>query len=337
MPAITTGELARLLAVDLQGDENVTLEGVSGIAEAKQGDLSFIHSPKYVPQIQTTRASALIIPQGMETDFRPVLRCENPYLTFAKAISVIAPQAKKAPVGVHPTAILGAGVRMGEGVSIQANVVVEDNAFIGEHTVLYPMSYVGQGSVIGDNCIIYPRVTIGERVAIGSRTTIHPGTNIGGDLTPNEQLVKSNAPFVEIGEEVEIGANGVIANGKDRTTQIGAGTKIDNLVRISSGAQIGRSCILVAQTGVGENSTLEDGVTLAGQASVCDGLHVGKGAIIAAQSVVETDVPPGEVYYGFPARPHDQEMRLKVCINRLPKLFKTVKQLQEKLKEKSKE
>ncbi len=331
MPVLTTGELAQELGAILEGDATVPLSGVSGIVEADPGDLSFIHNPKYIDKIAQTQASALIVPMTLETDFRPILRAENPYLTFAKAISILAPGRQLPPPGIHSTAVIGQNVSIGEGASIQAHVIVEEGCFIGDHVVLYPMSYIGAGSAIGDESVIHPRVTIGERVSVGARAIIHPGTSIGSEGMNNGDQSTNPALSVEIGDDIEIGSNVVVAKGRSEPTRIGSGTKIDNLVQIGSDAQIGNCCIIVAQTGIGENVVLEDGVTLAGQASIRPGIRVGKGATIAAQSVVETDVPAGQVYFGFPAKPHDQEMRIKVCVSKLPNLFKTVKELEKKL------
>jgi len=333
MSMMTTGQLAEQLDLELQGDPNVPLFGVAGIAEAEPGDLSFIHSPKYVDKISTTKAAALIVPTNLETDFRPVLRSDAPYMAFAKAISILAPGRQAPPPGVHRTAVLGCNVFVGEGISIQAHVIVEDDTIIGDNAVLYPMVYAGRGSVIGEGTVIHPRVTLGEKVIVGARCIIHPGTSIGSEASSLVFKASSDRPSVEIGDNVEIGSNVVIARGDRTPTRIGSGTKIDNLVQIGSGAQIGQNCIIVAQTGIGDNAVLEDGVTLAGQAAIRPGMRVGRGATIAAQSVVETDVPEGQVFFGFPAKPHDQEMRIKVCINRLPNLFKTVKDLEKKMED----
>lgn len=335
MPVLTTGELAELLGATLQGDANVPLSGVSGIVEADPGDLSFIHNPKYIDKIAETRASALIVPANLETDFRPILRSENPYLTFAKAITILAPGRQLPAPGIHQTAVIGQNVSLGEGVSIQAHVIVEDGCVIGDHVVLYPMSYVGPESVIGDESVIHPRVTLGERVIVGARCIIHPGTSIGSEGVQVGGEFMAPGLSLEVGDDVEIGSNVVVAKGSTEPTRIGSGTKIDNLVQIGSSAQVGRNCIIVAQTGIGENVILEDGVTLAGQASIRPGLCIGRGATIAAQSVVETDVPEGQVYFGFPAKPHDQEMRIKVCISKLPSLFKSVKELEKKVQDHS--
>jgi UDP-3-O-[3-hydroxymyristoyl] glucosamine N-acyltransferase len=134
-----------------------------------------------------------------------------------------------------------------------------------------------------------------------------------------------------IGADVEIGANTTIDRGSIGATEIGDGVKIDNLVHIAHNVRIGAHSIIVAQVGIAGSTTIGKGVTLAGQAGIPGHLHIGDGATIAAQAGVFGDVPAGETYSGYPARPHKEALRTQAGLARLPDVIRRLTVLEKAL------
>lgn len=325
---LTLKELSEKLGEPYEGDGSITLERVAEITSAKEGDLSFVANPKYVSNIPNCKASALIIPTELETDFRPVIRSANPYLTFTKALRLFHDTPRRASGGVHPTSHVAPSAVLGMDVTVMAHVNIEEGAIIGDRSILYPGVYVGVGARLGNETFLYPHVTIADGCVIGDRTILHAGCRIGSQ-TPGGDALLANPP-VELGADLELGANVVVAGGLHRTTRIGDGAKIDNLVQIGEGTQIGPHCIIIAQVTIGEGVEMGEQTVIAGQVVISPGISIGSGVRVGAQSVVVDDVPPKSIYWGSPAQPHQQEKRLKANIARLPKLFEKIQRLEDK-------
>ncbi len=334
----TLEEIAGLVEGELLGDGNTIITGISGIREAVEGDITFLANPKYFPLIEKTRASAIITSRDTETTFRPIVRTENPSLAFAKIISSFAPYEARRPQGIHPTAILGKELNLGRDVAIGPYVVVEDGVAIQDNTIIYSGCFIGQHTKIGMETLIYPNVSIRERVTIGNRVIIHSGTVIGSDgfgfATINGLHHKiPQIGTVEIGDDVEIGANVTIDRARFEKTIIGKGTKIDNLVQIAHNVIIGENSIIVAQVGISGSTTVGKNVTLAGQAGVVGHISIGDNAVVMAQSGVSKSVPAQTMVWGYPAKPEKIAKRVNACVQNLPKLYNTVAELRKKIKE----
>lgn len=329
------GEIAAIVEGDLLGAADVSIHGVATIEEAKGGDIVFALNGKYLEEAFSSQASAVIVGQEVTKAPKPIIRTNNPRLAFAKVLELFAPVVRAKP-GIHPGAILGEGVNIGEDVAIGAYVTVGDRVSIGNGVIIYPQTYVGNEVVIGAGSIIYPRVTLGQRVRLGQRVIIHSGSVIGSDgfgyleVEGRHQKIPQNGTVV-IRDDVEIGANVTIDRATTGATSIGRGTKIDNLVQIAHNVTIGEDCLVVAQTGISGSVKIGDHVTLAGQVGVVGHLSIGSGSVIAAKSGVTKDIAPNQYMSGFPAKPHEEEKRIKAAIPRLPQLLKRVKELERKL------
>lgn len=335
---MTLEEVARIVDGEVSGDKAVVVTGICGIKEAKEGDLTFVANSKYLPLIKNTRASAIITSKDVKKTAKPIIRTDNPSLAFAKMVSLMAPNEIAHPKGIDSRAVIGKNVKIGKDVAIQAYVVIEDNAQIGDRTIIYAGSYVGAGTKIGSDCLIYPRVTIRERIIIGDRVTIHSGTVIGSDGFGFATVCGVHHKIPQIGivaieDDVDIGANVTIDRARFGRTVIGKGTKIDNLVQIAHNVEIGEHSIIVAQSGISGSTNIGNNVIIAGQSGVVGHITIGDNSIIAAKSGVAKSLPPGSMVFGYPARPIQKTKRINACLSRLPDLFRLVSLIEKKLKD----
>ncbi len=335
----TLKEIAEFVEGEVIGDESVVITSVCGIKEAREGDITFVANSRYVNLMNHTQASAIIVSNEIRTNTsKPLIRTENPSLAFAKIVSLLAPNEVVKPEGIHPTAIIGRNVKLGKGVAIQPYVVIEDGVEIGDNTVIYALTYIGHHARIGNECLLYPHVSVRERVTIGNRVIIHSGTVIGSDGFGFATVRGVHHRIPQIGtvvieDDVEIGANVTIDRARFEKTWIKRGTKIDNLVQIAHNVVIGENTIVVAQTGISGSTVVGKNVILAGQSGVIGHVEVGDNVIVAARSGVTKSVPPNICVSGYPAKPHHKAKRINACVQRLPELFRVVKQLEERLAE----
>jgi UDP-3-O-[3-hydroxymyristoyl] glucosamine N-acyltransferase len=334
----TLKEIAELLNGELVGDATLVITGVSGIKEAQEGDITFLANPKYLPLLEETRASAIITSRDIKSAAKPIIRTENPSLAFAKIVSFMAPCEIKHPQGIHPSVILGKDVSLGRNVAIGPYAVIEDSVTIGENTIIYSGCFVGHHTKIGSNTLIYAHVSIRERITIGNRVIIHNGTVIGSDGFGFATISGLHHKIpqigtVEIGDDVEIGANVTIDRARFDKTVIGRGTKIDNLVQIAHNVVIGENSIIVAQVGISGSTTVGKNVILAGQVGLVGHINIGDNAVVMAQSGVSKSIPAGTTAWGYPAKPANIAKRVNACVQNLPRLYDTIAQLKKRIEE----
>ncbi|MCK4245178.1 MAG: UDP-3-O-(3-hydroxymyristoyl)glucosamine N-acyltransferase [Candidatus Omnitrophica bacterium] len=330
-------EIAETVGGKIIGDGNTIITGISGIIEAKKGDIAFVANRKYLHLMEKTKASAILVFPNITNSSRPLIQVENPSLAFSKIISSIGPEPIQFPPSIHPTAVIGENVKLGKNVSIQPYVVIEDNSKIGDHTTLCSGVYIGHYTQIGNNCRIYPYVSIRERIIIGNRVIVHSGTIIGSDGFGFAALRGVHHKIPQIGtvvieDDVEIGANVTIDRARFDKTWIKKGVKIDNLVQIAHNVVIGENSIIVAQVGISGSTTIGKNVIIAGQAGLIGHITVGDNAVIAGKSGVTKDIPANLHVSGFPAREKGRDMKAYAYISRFPKLLKKIAILEERIK-----
>jgi UDP-3-O-[3-hydroxymyristoyl] glucosamine N-acyltransferase len=332
------GEIAHLVDGELIGDPEEVITGISGIKEAKEGDITFLANSKYSCLMHSTKASAVIAARDVGDFKKPIIKTDNPSVAFTKVVGLVAPNDIKHPQGIHPTAVISSKAVLGDGASIGAYTVIEDGVTIAKNTIIYSGCYVGRNTKIGADCLIYPHVAIRERVEICDRVIIHSGAVIGSDgfgfaMVKGVQKKIPQIGSVTIEDDVEIGANVTIDRARFDRTVIGEGTKIDNLVQIAHNVITGKNCVIVAQAGVSGSTVLGEGVILAGQAGIVGHIRIGDRSLVHAQAGVTKSIPANTKVSGYPAKVHSEAKRVNACIQRLPELYKKIKELEAKVSE----
>jgi UDP-3-O-[3-hydroxymyristoyl] glucosamine N-acyltransferase len=333
----TLQELAAMSGGELVGDSALKITGAASLVEATAGEISFFANRKYVGLLRKTCASAVFVPPDFADPISAAqIRVTNPAKAFEQVVLKLAPKPITFAPGVHPTVIVDPSAQLGERVSIQPHAVIEAGAKIGDDTIIGAGSYVGHEAVIGSACLIYPRVTIRERTRVGLRVIIHSGAVIGGDgfgfeVVDGRQKKLQQLGFVQIDDDVEIGANTTIDRARFGRTWIQEGVKIDNLVQIAHNVVIGKNSIIVAQTGISGSTRVGERVTMAGQVGIVGHVEIADDSVIAARSGVSKSVPGG-VWFGYPAGPIDKVKQQIAWIRSLGKLFARVKELEKKLR-----
>ena len=334
---LTLGLIAeRLGGATISVDPNLEIRGVNDLRSAQPDQISFLQNPKYEPAALASQAGAILVYKSAPEYPFPQIRVDQPSRAFEQVCSWFAPSVVPPTIGVHPTAFVADGVTLGEGVSIQANAVIEAGVKIGKGAVIGAGTFIGTDSVIGDDTLIYANVVIRERSVIGSRVIIQPGAVIGSDgfgyeFQKGKHIKIAQIGYVQIDDDAEIGANTTIDRGRFGRTHIGEGTKIDNLVQIAHNVTIGAHCIIVAQTGISGSTALGRYVTLAGQVGTVGHIFIGDRATVTAQSGVSKDVPAGIVVAGHHAIPLRESLKQEALVRRLPELLRRIQDLEARL------
>jgi UDP-3-O-[3-hydroxymyristoyl] glucosamine N-acyltransferase len=331
-------ELADRLGCRLEGDGEADIVRVAGLQEAGPADLAFLANPKYEKHLASTRAAAVILHEGVSAAPCAVLRARDPYLAFARAVRLFAPDWRPAP-GVHSLAAVAGDARLGADVSVGPFVAIGAGAAIGPRTVIFPNVTIGDGAAIGRDCVIHSNVAIRERVSIGDRVVLQNGVVLGADGYgfvrcedgSHEKIPQVAAVVIE--DDVEIGANTTVDRPAVGETRIRAGAKIDNLVQIAHGVTVGRNVLMAAQVGIAGSTEIGDDVVFGGQVGVGGHLTIGRGSIAVGQSGVTHSLKPGAMVAGYPAIDSRQWRKASVVFRRLPELKRRIEELEAQVAE----
>jgi len=317
----------------IRGETSEVVRGLASLAAAGPGDLSFLGNPKYKSEVPATRASVVLLPVGYSGEPSPgqlFLLVANPSVALARVCARIERLLWPAPLaGVHPSAVVAPGAMIAPTATIGPLCVVEAGAQIGERVHLQAQVFVGREARIGDDSWLMPGVVLASECVLGRRVRVQPGAVIGSDgfgyeFSQGRHEKVPQVGHVAVGDDVEIGANSTIDRARLSRTEVGEGTKIDNLVQIAHNVVIGKHCLICAQVGISGSTQLADFVVLGGQAGLAGHLAIGKGAKVGGGAAVTADVPAGIFVNGSPAIPLQLERRLVVLQRRLPDLFKRV-------------
>lgn len=332
---IRLSDLAARIGARVLGDGDAVVSGVAPIEEAGPGQVTFLANPRYARHAQNTRAAAVIAREPVEGAKAAFLLSENPYHAFACAVEVFHPPVRPAP-GISERAFVHPLARLGKDVAIAPFAVVEEEATIGDRTVIGAGVFVGRGAAVGEDCLFYPHVTLYPGVRVGARVILHAGCVIGSDgfgFAPGRGGYKKipQVGTVEIADDVEIGANTTVDRAALGVTRIGPGTKLDNLIQVGHNVVIGRDTVIAAQTGISGSCRIGDRVMMGGQVGIAGHIEVGDGVMLGAQTGVAGSVSADEspAWSGTPAIPHAVWLRVSALLPKLPDLFRRVRRLEE--------
>ena len=318
------------------GNSEQPVNGVNSVELAGAAELVFAEDEASAAKALVSNAGSAILRAGI-VEVYPTGKCiveaDQPRLWFARAAKLLAPALHA--TGVHPAAVIGANVLLGEGVSVGPCAVIGENASIGAGTRIEAGAVIGEGVQIGSDCRIYPRAVLYPGTTLGDRVIVHAGAALGADGFGyvRDKATGAYTQFPQQGtlvieDDVEIGANTTIDRGALKRTKIGRGTKTDNLVHVGHNCEIGEDVILVAGVGISGSCSVGNGAVIAGQVGIGDHAHVGPGVILGGQAGVLSGktvtnegmgVKPGTVLWGTPARPLMQVLREQAVLTRLAK------------------
>ncbi len=336
MPSMKLGELATRLGAELRGNAELEVTGVKGIEEAGPSEVTFVANPRYAGLARTTHAAAVLVEPEFPVIENATLRIKNPYLAFSRALGLFYQPPAYAP-GIHPTAVIDPSAEIAEGAHIGAYVVIGPGVKLGPHAILLPHVVLYPGVVTGSHLFAHAHSVVREGCVLGDHVTLENGAIIGADgfgFAKNEaghwEKIPQSGP-VRLGNRVDVQANACIDRATVGITEIGDGTKVDNLVQVGHGSRVGQNTLLCAQVGLAGSSQVGSNAILAGQAGVAGHCTLGDGVILTAQSGVSHDVPPGKMISGSPAFDNRLWLRAVATFQRLPELLKRIDRVEKKL------
>ena len=323
----TVRELAELVGGEVCGDGERIVTAARPFAEAGDGDITFLDHTPSLPE--TSGATAIVAPPGVIIVGPTLIRVTDPFTAFVTIASHLHGRPQPGPLGIDPLADVNPTVVIGPAATIEAFAVVRAGAVIGARCRIHSGAIIGRDCRLGDDVTLHPHAVLYDRTIVGNRVTVHANGVIGADgfgyrLQDGKHAKVPQLGWVEVGDDVEIGACSTIHRGTFGPPRIGAGTKIDNLVMIAHNCQVGRHNILVSQMGMAGSSRTGDYVVIAGQVGVVDHVRIGDGCTIGGQAGVTKDVPPGQRMLGSPATPEREQKRILMSLAGLPELRRDV-------------
>lgn len=334
---IALAEIARMVEGRLVGDD-LPISGAATIVCARPGDITLADKARLAPKLARSQASAVIVGPQFEPEGIPYITVRDVHAAFARVVKHFHPPRPPKPRGISPAAHVSPSARLADDVQVFPNATIGEDVVIGKGSVIHPGVQIMDGCRIGRGVTIFPNVTLYENTIVGDRVIIHSGVVIGAygfgySLAEGKHKLSHQLGYVEIGDDVEIGACSSIDRGTYGPTIIGEGTKIDNQVQIAHNCRIGRHNLFCSQVGMAGSTTTGDYVVIAGQAGIREHVHIGEGAIIGAQSGVMNDIPAGQRVFGFPAIPERDQLLCWATIHKLPAMRRKLLEIERSLRE----
>jgi len=332
------GDLAEQLGAELRGDADLEVTGVKGIEEAGPTEVTFVANPKYGGAARKTKAAAVLVEPEFPEIEAATLRIRNPYHAFSRALSLFY-QPPRYSAGIHPTAVIDPSAEIREGAHIGAYVVIGPNVRLGPHATLLPHVVLYPGVKTGSHFFAHAHAVVREGCVLGDHVTLENGAIVGADgfgFAKNDlgrwEKIPQSGP-VRVGDRVDVQANACIDRATVGATEIGDGTKVDNLVQVGHGSRVGKDTLICAQAGLAGSSVIGNNVILAGQVGIAGHCSVGDGVVLTAQSAVSHDVPAGKMISGSPGFDNRIWLRAVAIFQRLPDLLKRLDRVEKKLAE----
>ncbi|MFM8272382.1 MAG: UDP-3-O-(3-hydroxymyristoyl)glucosamine N-acyltransferase [Gemmata sp.] len=333
---VTVRQMAEWVRGEVLGDPNLTISNARTLGEAEPGDITFVEGEKNLAAWHSSRASAAVVSASVPVNGRPVIRVADPLMAFADIVRHLRGRPSEPQGDVSPAAHVHPSARLGAGVSVGPFAVIGEGAEIGANTSVHAGANVGRFCRIGRDVIVYPRVVLYDDCVVGDRVILHAGAVIGADgfgyrTVHGRHHKVPQQGWVEIDDDVEIGANSTVDRGTFGPTRIGTGTKIDNQVMIGHNCRIGKHNLFCSQVGIAGSCTTGDHVVMAGQVGIADHVTIGSRTMIGAQSGVPADLGSDLHVLGAPAIPATDQIRLLINLKKLPELREEVKRLKKQL------
>lgn len=340
---LSMADLADLVGGRLIGNSAIEVAGIAPVDEADERQVAFLAARRYAKYAHGSGAGAFLVSEEMD-DALPEgatrVVVDDAYAAMRVLLEHFHPPAPWA-AGVHPTAVIGEGVRLGTGVEVGPYAVLEEGVAIGDATRVGAHCVLGRGSVVGEACRLHAHVVLYEETILGDRVVVHSGARLGSDGFGYTLVDGEHAKMPQVGrcvveDDVEIGANSTIDRGSLGDTRIGRGVKVDNLVHVAHNVRIGARSLLAALVGIAGSTRIGKGVWFGGQSGAINQLEIGDGARVTVQTGVLRDVPEGQTVTGYPARPHREHLKSQAHLSRLPKLVSRVERLEDEVSSRSK-
>ncbi|MEM6332464.1 MAG: UDP-3-O-(3-hydroxymyristoyl)glucosamine N-acyltransferase [Planctomycetota bacterium] len=346
----TVATIAEQVGGEVQGDGSAAIDGLDELTAAGPGDLTFIGHAKYAAHWPDSRATAALVSHALADDpaaklepgdGRALIWVDNADLAMAQALGLFAvepvtPPATAEGSPIHERAWVDPAATLGQGVCIGPGAIVHAGATLGDGVTLHAGAVVMHDAHVGDASTLWPGAVVRERCVVGRRCILHPNCTIGADgfgfrpVTVDGHTTLMKVPQngdVRIGDDCEIGANTTIDRAKFRSTVLGDGCKIDNLVQVGHNCVLGRSVVIAGCVALAGSVAIGDGTVIGGMTSVKDHTRIGAGCQVAGGSAVMNDIPDGQTWAGYPAYPARETFKIYATQRHLPEIWKRVKKL----------
>jgi UDP-3-O-[3-hydroxymyristoyl] glucosamine N-acyltransferase len=343
---VTLKDLAALVRGTVHGDADVVVEAARPIGEAESGSITFLENDRLARSLNDCRAAAVVMPAALAArrdELLPsnghamsVLEVADALTAFVAIVRHLHPPAPAVPPSIDPLASVHPSARLSADCTVGPFVTVGAGSVIGARCHLHDRVTVGRNCRLGDDVELYPGVVLYDGTLLGNRVTVHANAVIGADgfgyrVQDGKHAKVPQFGYVDVGDDVEIGAGTAIDRGTFGATRIGVGTKIDNLVQIGHNCSLGRHNLIVSQVGIAGSCSTGDYVVIAGQVGIADHVHIGNGALVGARSGIHRDIGAGERILGAPGRPESEEKRILLSLEKLPELRRDVRHLKQHL------
>ena len=335
---IKISELASLVNGEWQGHEDVEICDMADLNSVQEGQIAFLDNKRMIREAEGSRATALIVPNDMEDLALPVIKVKNP----AWAAAVIHNYLLKkdfVATGIDARAVIGSGCSIAEDVSIGPLAVIGDGVTIGHRATIKPGVVIGDNVEIGDDVLLHPNVSVLDGSILGDRIIIHSGTVVGSDGfgyahdDMGHHVKRPHVGYIQIDDDVEIGANSCLDRSTFGRTWIKQGTKIDNLVQVAHNVEIGEHSIIAGQSGIAGSTVVGKGLVVGGHSAISGHLKLGDRVTVAGHSAVINNQEDGVVVAGFPSFSHKKWLRASAAFQKLPDLVKQIREIKNKLSE----
>jgi UDP-3-O-[3-hydroxymyristoyl] glucosamine N-acyltransferase len=334
----TLAELAAMVGGRVEGDLSLRVRGVAPIDQAGPEELGFLAQRRYLKLLPQTLARAVLVSEALAEEAAALagrLVVKDPYGALPNLLAHFHPGRAPEP-GIHPTAVMGRGVDLGEDVTVGPYAVLEEDVVLGSRVRVGAHAVLGAGSMVGDDSVLHPHVVLYPGTRVGARVILHAGVRLGVDGFGYVPGREGHRKIPQVGtcvveDDVEMGANTCVDRGSIGRTVVGRGTKLDNLVHLAHNVRLGRDVLMAAMAGISGSTRIGDGAMIGGQAGIIGHAEIGDGARIGAQSGVIGDIGPGETVSGYPARNNREYLRAMGLAFRLPEVMRRLDELERRI------